>query len=129
MVDLTKKSTYLYDAVTTNPIAFNAILTTNNYQANNFQFGLPPVLSPIATDGRVSFYVKQRATSSSNPALIIVGAGFFDENIELIPVYLPGEITLIKAEALARKNLLPEAIVELNKVLTKTPAADALNLK
>ncbi len=54
--------------------------------------------------------------------------GFFDNATKAIPVYLPGEMLLIKAEALARKNMLPEAVAELDKVLTKTPANDAFGL-
>jgi hypothetical protein len=38
-------------------------------------------------------------------------------------VYLPGEITLIKAEAYARQNDLTNALIELNKVRTKTTDA------
>jgi hypothetical protein len=42
------------------------------------------------------------------------------------PIYLPGEITLIKAEAYARQNPpdLVNALIELNKVVTKKPAND-----
>ena len=120
-VDLTSKSTFLYDAVSNNPIAFNAILTPNNYQPIDRNFGLPTALAPISSDGRVNFYI----TTGSNPT---TGAGFFDSYSKLIPLYLPGEIILIKAEAYARKNLLPQAIIELNKVLTKTAASDAFGI-
>jgi starch-binding outer membrane protein, SusD/RagB family len=40
------------------------------------------------------------------------------------PVYLPSEMTLIKAEVLARQPDLAAALTELNKVVTKTPATD-----
>ena len=42
------------------------------------------------------------------------------------PVYLPGEITLIKAEAYARQSTpdLGNALIELNKIITKKPADD-----
>ena len=121
LVDLSSKSTFLYDAVSNNPIAFNAILTPNNYQPIDRNFGLPTALAPTALDGRVNFYI----TPGSNPT---TGAGFFDSNSKLIPLYLPGEITLIKAEVYARKNLLLEAVIELNKVLTKTAGADAFGV-
>jgi hypothetical protein len=39
-------------------------------------------------------------------------------------VYLPGEMILIKAEAYARTPDLVNALIELNKVVTKTPASD-----
>lgn len=121
LVDLASKSTFLYDAVSNNPIAFNAILTPNNYQPIDRTFGLPTALAPVSNDGRVNFYI----ALASNP---IIGAGFFDSNSKLIPIYLPGEMILIKAEAYARKELLPQAVIELNKVLTKTTANDAFGI-
>ncbi|MFM8758139.1 MAG: RagB/SusD family nutrient uptake outer membrane protein, partial [Methylophilaceae bacterium] len=53
------------------------------------------------------------------------GKGFFNSNSASIPVYLPGEIRLIAAEAYARKNDITNALVNLNAVRTKTPSADA----
>lgn len=46
--------------------------------------------------------------------------GFFKSDADQIPIYLPGEITLIKAECLARQNQLTDAVAELDKILTKT---------
>jgi hypothetical protein len=43
-------------------------------------------------------------------------------------VYLPGEMLLIRAEAFARKGELENAVVELNKVLTKKPTDDAFGV-
>ena len=39
-------------------------------------------------------------------------------------MYLPGEMTLIKAEAYTRQNDLVNGLIELNKVVTKQPASD-----
>ena len=52
--------------------------------------------------------------------------GFAAATTTPFPIYLPGEITLIKAEAYARMNPpdLTNALAELNKVVTKTPASD-----
>jgi hypothetical protein len=123
LVDLTSKSTFTFDAVSNNPIAFNSILTNNVYQPIDKTFGLPSSLAPISTDGRIDFYI----TTSSSPT---TAAGFFNSNIKAIPLYLPGEILLIKAEAYARKtpNQLAEAKIELDKVLTKTAANDAFGI-
>ncbi|SEA33112.1 Starch-binding associating with outer membrane [Flavobacterium gillisiae] len=123
LVDLASKSTFTYDAVSNNPIAFNSILTNNVYQPIDRSFGLPSSLAPISADARIDFYI----TPGSSPA---TAAGFFNSNIKAIPVYLPGEITLIKAEAYARKtpNMLVEAKAELDKVLTKTTANDAFGI-
>jgi hypothetical protein len=64
---------------------------------------------------------------SGNIASRFVMKGFFSSTLSAIPIYLPGEITLIKAESYANLNTLADltnAIAELNKVLTKTPATD-----
>jgi starch-binding outer membrane protein, SusD/RagB family len=118
LVNLTIKSTFLYDATRPNPIADSSIIGGNNYQPINVQLGLPSSLLPSVGDARVGFY-----TTASSTAI-----GFFNDRLKLIPVYLPGEIILIKAEAYARKLMLPEAVIELNKVLTKTAALDAFGI-
>jgi starch-binding outer membrane protein, SusD/RagB family len=117
-VDLTVKSTFNFDALTNNPISFNSIATNNNYQPKDRNLGLPSSLIPSTSDARINFYV-----SSTTKAL-----GFFDTSLKAIPVYLPGEIILLKAEALARKPLLTDAVTELNKVLTKTASSDAFGI-
>lgn len=123
LVDLTSKSTFTFDAVSNNPIAFNSILTNNVYQPIDKTFGLPSSLAPISTDGRIDFYI----TPGSTPT---TAAGFFNSNTKAIPLYLPGEMLLIKAEAYARKipNQLTDAKIELDKVLTKTAANDAYGI-
>ena len=119
-VDLTKKSTFNYDAVSTNPI-FTTVTSTNNvYQAIDSTLGLPAALAPSAGDGRIAFYTSINATI--NPRYRI--NGFYNATTTGIPVYLPSEMTLIKAEAYARANDLTNALAELNKVVTKTAAAD-----
>ena len=123
LVDLTSKSTFNYDAVSNNPIAFNSILTNNVYQPLDKTFGLPSGLEPTNADNRIDFYI----TAGSNPT---TAAGFFNSNTKAIPVFLPGEILLIKAEAYARQtpNMLTEAKIELDKVLTKIAANDAFGI-
>ena len=119
-VDLTKKSTFNYDAVSTNPI-FTTVTSTNNvYQAIDSTLGLPAALAPSAGDGRIAFYTSINTTI--NPRYRI--NGFYNATTTGIPVYLPSEMTLIKAEAYARANDLTNALAELNKVVTKTAAAD-----
>jgi pectin methylesterase-like acyl-CoA thioesterase len=56
------------------------------------------------------------------------GLAFYTANNAPIPVYLPGEMLLIRAEANARQNNLPFALLALNQVLTKTPAQDIYGL-
>lgn len=123
-VDKNSKSTFVYDAVNTNPIAFISILTHNVYQPVDLTLGLPTGIRPAAGDKRLPFYF-QNLTPANND---FKAAGFWDTSTKAIPVYLPGEMILIKAEALARKNELANAITELNKVLTKAPASDAFGV-
>ncbi|GLU51746.1 RagB/SusD family nutrient uptake outer membrane protein [Dyadobacter frigoris] len=116
-VDLTKKSAFNYDDVSQNPIFFSSFGNRNVTEPVSTALGLPDALKPDAADKRVSFYTQTAAPTKN------LGTGFFTANTSPIPVYLPGEITLIKAEALARKGTIDTAITELNKVLTKTTDA------
>jgi hypothetical protein len=118
-VDLTKKSTLNYDAINLNPL-FETVTSTNNvYAVIDSVMGLPASVQPDVADQRVPFYISTNATA---PRFRVKGFG--GTTTAAYPVYLPGEITLIKAEVYARQNLLPEAVTELNKILTKTPAGD-----
>lgn len=122
LVDLTSKSTFLFDAVASNQVFLTGVNPTPavGFRPLNNRFGLPTVLEPVAADGRIAFYFTATQTSGFYNYV-----GFFDTATKLIPVYLPGEITLIKAEAHARLNDLPNATIELNKILQKTTAQDA----
>jgi hypothetical protein len=113
-VDLTKKSAFNYDDVSQNPVFFFSFGNRNVTEPVNNALGLPDALRPDPSDKRVSFYTQSAAPAKN------LGTGFFTANTSQIPVYLPGEVMLIKAEALARKGSVEAAITELNKVLTKT---------
>ena len=118
-VDLTKKSTFNFSAVNLNPIFETATSTNNVYAAiDNTTLGLPAGLQPDPGDKRLAFYT----TTAYNSKIL----GFGAASTTPWPVYLPGEMTLIKAEAYARQTPpdLVNALIELNKVVTKTPAAD-----
>lgn len=114
---LTVKSTFNFTTVNLNPIFETATSTNNVTAADNVTFGLPAGLQPDAADKRVPFY-----TTTAYASKI---AGFAVASTTAWPVYLPGEMILVKAEAYARQNDLVNALIELNKVVTKTPAADA----
>ncbi len=124
LVDLTKKSTFNYDAVSTNPIFTVATATNNVYQPIDSTLGLPSALAPTAGDGRITFYTSINATIA--PRFRI--NGFWNATTAAIPVYLPSEIILIKAEAYARTSDLSSALTELNKIITKTAAADPFKI-
>jgi starch-binding outer membrane protein, SusD/RagB family len=120
-VDLTKRSAFNFSAVNLNPIFETATSTNNVYAPPDLTMGLPAALQPDAGDKRVPFYISTNATA---PTYRI--AGFGATSTTPFPIYLPGEMTLIKAEAYARMATpdLVNALIELNKVVTKTPASD-----
>jgi hypothetical protein len=124
LVDLIKRSTFNYDAVSTNPIFTVATATNNVYQPVDSTLGLPAALAPTAGDGRIAFYTSINTTVL--PRFRI--NGFYNTTTTGIPLYLPSEITLIKAEASARTGNLSAALTELNKVITKTTAADPFRI-
>ncbi len=111
-VNLTRRSFWRFDALNQNPVFRTALVNNNTYDGLH-NFGLSGALAPDPADGRIPFYL------GANPLANVKVQGFFTGDTKEIPVFLPGEILLIKAEALARKNDLPGAIAELNKVLTK----------
>jgi hypothetical protein len=120
-VDLTKKSTFNFNTVNLNPI-FETVTSTNNvYGPLDSTMGLPVALAPSLADKRVPFYI---STNATNPRFRVNGFGA--SSTTPWPVYLPGEMILIKAEAYARQSTpdLVNALIELNKVVTKTPASD-----
>lgn len=113
-VDLTSRSIFAYDDISRNPMFDSSFGNRNVTEPINKGFNLIGDLAPAAADKRIGFYF-QTANTTFNSAR----ASFFTANNSGIPVYLPGEITLIKAEALARKGNTDDAILELNKILTK----------
>lgn len=122
-VDLTKKSVFFYNLINTNPV-FRSGLTTNNTYGIKTNFGLTGALTPSPTDKRIVFHLTKNPNSGTDAN----GSGFFKNDLATIPIYLPGEMLLIQAEAYARKNDLANAVIFLNRVLTKTPAQDAFGL-
>lgn len=121
-VDLTKRSTFNYDAAALNPIFEIATATNNVVQVKDSTLGLPVSLAPEFADRRIQFY------TSINPTIFprFRISGFGNAATTAFPVYLPGEMTLIKAECYARASTpdVINSVVELNKVRTKTAATD-----
>ncbi len=115
-VDLTKKSVFGFDNTTLNPVFEVATSTNNVVQVKDSTLGLPPAIAPNLSDGRVPFY------SSINPTILprFRIKGFFNAVNTPIPVYLPGEMQLIKAEVYARQNDSTNSKIFLNAVVTKT---------
>lgn len=109
-VDQSVRSTFFYNLQNPNPV-FRSSLTTNNVFGVTANFGLTGALAPDPADKRIAFYLTRNAAN---------GSGFFLADDTQIPVYLPGEMKLILAEAYARKNDLTNAKKFLDEVLTKT---------
>lgn len=117
-VDLTKRSIFFYNTLNPNPVFRSSLITNNVYGIVN-NFGLSGSLLPAPADKRIAFHLTRNAQN---------GSGFFQGDATAIPIYLPGEMLLVLAEAHARKDQLTQATGFLNQVLTKTPAADAFGL-
>jgi starch-binding outer membrane protein, SusD/RagB family len=122
LVNLTIKSEFRFDAINTNPVFTVCTATNNVYQVLDSTLGLLGSLQPDLTDKRVPFYTA--INTAAAPKFRI--NGFFSGVTTAIPVYLPGEMTLIKAECLLRQASpnTAGAKTELDAILTKTPAAD-----
>ena len=117
-VDLTKKSVYFFNNTNPNPV-FRSALVSNNVYGIKPNFGLSGALAPDPNDKRIAFHLTKNASN---------GSGFFQSDVTTIPVYVPGEMLLIQAEAYARKNDLVNAKKFLDSVLTKKPANDAFGI-
>lgn len=120
---LTVKSVFNFDDNTRNPLFEAAFGNRNVFEPTDVNFGLTGALAPETGDQRVPFYTRANPTATQNR-----GTGFYTANNAPIPVYLPGEMLLIQAEALARKGDLAGAVTALNRVRTKTAAQDAFGV-
>jgi starch-binding outer membrane protein, SusD/RagB family len=124
-VDLTKRSSFNFNTVNLNPIFETATSTRNVYLPGNRDMGLPAAMLPDPADKRLNYHI---TLNSVSPFFLI--NGFAAASTTAWPVYLPGEMTLIKAEAYARQSSpnLNLALAELNKVVTKMPTGDPYGL-
>ena len=122
---LTSRNIWQFEDAFPNPLAF-WFSSTNVAQARDQNFGLPDDLLPDPADARVAFH-----TSIANPGESPVDyrvRGFYQTNTSEIPIYLPGEMLLIQAEANARLGNIDDAVNFLDQVLTKTETADIYGL-
>ncbi|QDO93355.1 RagB/SusD family nutrient uptake outer membrane protein [Formosa sediminum] len=114
-------SMWVYDANNENPIWNRTVNSADlNPQSN---FGLTGDYLPEEGDGRLDFYLGADAGFANEDAggqALSEMLGFFDSSTAPIPIYLPGEMMLNKAEAYARLNQLDNAVTQLNLVRQKT---------
>jgi starch-binding outer membrane protein, SusD/RagB family len=123
---VTVKSSFTHDDLTRNALFETSFQNRNVCEPGDNRFGLPVALQTDPSDKRIAFFFNANFTGqlgSPNRGR----ASFFTANNSALPIYRPGEIMLIKAEALTRKSSpdLTGAITQLNNVLTKTSAQDA----
>ena len=114
-------SMWVYDANNQNPIWNRTVNSADlNPQTN---FGLLGMYIPEVGDGRVNFYLgasKGNANADAGGQALSEMLGFFAISTTSIPIYLPGEMILNKAEAYARQDQLDNAVIQLNLVRQKT---------
>ncbi len=98
-------------------VLYSIISSNNVFQPLNANLGLPASLTPDPADKRLSFYTEMAGA----PTPTIRMKGFAATTTTSIPIFLPGEIALIKAEAYARQATpdLVNALLELNNVVQK----------
>ncbi|MGY5845988.1 hypothetical protein ACW6QP_01095 [Salegentibacter sp. HM20] len=121
-VDQSSVSLFYYDAINLNPIWSRVYLNnTPNFKPRD-NFGLPQEFDFSEEDGRFDFYLIPLEETNQNGLPIEDLAGFFDENTEPIPLYIPDEMNLIIAEANLRKSDpdIATAINALDRVRTDT---------
>jgi len=120
-VALSSRSIFIYNQLNPNPIYRSGFSSTAGYRPFN-DLGLPTGLKPSPADQRVPLYLNISNTSTP---------GFNNSDNSSIPIYLPGEMLLIQAEAWARKGdaaSLDSSKKYLDSVLKKTPAQDAFGI-
>lgn len=120
LVVKTSRSGFRQDDISRNTLFESAFSNRNVTEPQDDKFGLPAPLQTPAADKRIAFFINP--TPGANKGR----ASFFTSNSATLPIYRVGEMYLIKAEALVRKSPanLPDAVTELNKVITKVPASD-----
>ena len=126
-VDPTVASTFVYDDLNQNPF-WNNTLVTPNYAPRDF-FG---VQYPDAdtSDARLAFFMKT-ADLESNPHKYPIeewNSPFFASATASVPVYVPGEMHLIMAEAYLNLGDVDKAITHINAVRTKAPVNDPFGI-
>jgi hypothetical protein len=107
-------SQFVYDgAQSVNPV-YTQLRVSNNYAPRD-NFGLPAGMFDPA-DARLAFYLQGAVVVVAGENLRTI-KGFAQANNSPIPLYLPDEMRLIKAEAIVRSNgVLANAVTEINAV-------------
>lgn len=114
-----RRSFHYFNPINPNPLFIAGFTSTFAYRPKP-KLGLSGSLEPILADSlRLLFYTKPSPQK---------GYGFGTTDADIIPVFLPGEMMLILAEAFTRKNDLVNGRRWLDSVLTKTRKQDPYEL-
>jgi starch-binding outer membrane protein, SusD/RagB family len=121
-VPLSSENFFTYDgSFTINPL-FTQFITIGNFTPRN-AFGLPQSLIEI-DDQRLSFYLSDstRINGFNQFEILRSTKGFATTGNAIIPVYLPDEVRLIRAECIVRGGFqsLTNAVAEINAVRRQT---------
>lgn len=123
-VDPNATSLFSYDANNQNPI-YQAVFIAEDYAPRD-NFGAAVT---DTNDARLDFYLVPQDVESDPNGFAIDGlAGFFTTEATPIPAYLPGEMSLIRAEAQLMLGNAGAAVEEIDAVRTKTPNQDPLGV-
>lgn len=115
-VNLATKSQFIYNTQSPNPV-FQQIAVGANFRPRA-NFGLPSGLFTPG-DARLAFYFSTPDVTVGGETLKTL-TGFFSTITSPIPVYLPDEVRLLKAEAILRNNgALADALTQINAVRTQ----------
>lgn len=122
LVDVSVQSLFTYDGQNPNPIRGNGSVINIQPRDN-------PLVDRFDGDGRTDFYFTQTADISAQglPIDSYNLNSFFGMPESSIPVYLPGEMDLIIAEASVRSGDSNPAVDAINRVRTKTNDIYGLN--
>lgn len=117
LVDLTKRSAFTYTTLSVNPL--NTIFGITKSYRPRANFGLPAGLFE-AGDQRLAFYFSA-PNATVNADAVTTLTGFSASQTTAIPLYLPDEMRLTRAEAILRLNgSLTDALALINAVRTQT---------
>ncbi len=121
-VDMEVSSEWMYDGVSNKNPIWNITVNDSPDTKPQDNFGLVGTYIPEVGDGRIAFYLASVDESETEFGMHNVdnAVGFFSTESTSIPVFLPGEMLLIKAEAYAMTNDLPNAVKYLDMVREKT---------
>jgi len=125
-IDLTKTSVLNYESLNPNPVFINVTSSNNVYAPIDSTLGLPVGIRPDLTDARIPFYTSIAATGTPRFRM----NGFWNSATRSIPLYLPDEVRLMRAECLLRQTTPDPAAAKtiIDAVLQQTAASDPLGI-